>query len=112
MAKSIQSIQQLIDKIEKREDKRQKEVKKRIFHHRVISISLEKMNTQIYSDLDLAKADFFMCYGFLYGVFSLHLITESELEILLKELRSSYRDCLERMIFGIERGCSYETSNS
>lgn len=99
----VKNIQELCDKLEKREDKRLTAGKDFNFVHSLLSDSLRHINecsSDIYKYYMLSQKEF--CVGFLYGLFSSHCITKEEFGILHDELMSVHDSYLQR--------CAQETA--
>lgn len=93
----VKSIQELYDKLERREKKRCESGKKITGAHALLMNALITINNQssfVYHDYVLSEKGF--CLGFLYGLLSCHYITEEEFHILDNELTSAYEAFFER----------------
>lgn len=87
----VKSIQELYDKLERREDKRCASGRDFNGVHVLLLNALcfiKENPSDIYMDYMLSKKEF--CTGFLYGLLSSHCITKEEFKVLEGEVMSSY----------------------
>lgn len=93
----VKSIQELHDKIEKREDKRLDAGKEFTTSHSFLVGKLRNINnnsSDVYRHYMLSEKEF--CSGFLYGMLCSHYISEGEFKILYDEITSAYDAYRER----------------